>query len=294
MTTRLLAAFIVLLLFIAGCSDIEPIEPEPEQRPALTPPPTAEPEVECDHFWKNSDCFNPYICYDCDETKGTPLEHYWSEANFQEASYCVNCGEINGDPVEPNFISHGLRINTTAGRPFRYKTITNPSPVTETVGLATLMYIDIFESDNDHPYKRGYEYIVARFMLTFMDEDTGSRGFSYMTGQLDFFGFDPDEGAVAHEDLQESDVPGFRKANRKLNFFGRDHDYFIRYTQIQSERIGNTWYVVFEYSFIVPAGYDGIVIYVSNAVTWSDSRNRVLSDNFDNDTLFFRLRTQTN
>jgi hypothetical protein len=130
-------------------------------------------------------------------------------------------------------------------------------------------------------------------MITFRDDDTARTGFRYMTGQLDFFGFDPQERAIAHEELSESSIPGFRTAYSKLNFFGTEYDYFIRYSQIQSQLLGDTWYVVFEYTFLVPAGYDGMVVYVSNAGNWTNVSNRVLSDNFDRDTLFFRLRAQT-
>ena len=295
MKTSLIAFLLfLLLLFIVGCSEAEPAEPLPEVRPTATPVRTPIPEPECSHFWKNSDCFNPYICYDCDETKGSPLDHFWLDANYQEASRCVNCGEINGEPLEPNFTARGLRTNTTAGRSYRFKTITNANPPEDAIGLATLMYIDMFESDFDHPEKRGYEYIVGRFMLTFSNEEAGPTGFRYMTGQLDFYGFDPDEAAVAHDDLPESDIPGFMVVNRKLNFFGKEYEYYVKYALIQSEQIGNMWYVVFEHTFLVPAGYDGIVVYVSNAGNWSSANNRVLSDNFDRETLFFRLRAQTN
>jgi len=151
MTTRFYAILLIIVLLSAtGCSDNDSLEQVPEPvRPTPTPVPVLNLEPECDHFWKNSDCFNPYLCYDCDETKGEPLEHYWSEANFQEAATCVNCGEIEGEPLEPSFIARGLRINTTSGRSHRYRTITNPDPVVDTVGLVTLMYIDLFESDTD-------------------------------------------------------------------------------------------------------------------------------------------------
>ena len=98
MKARLFAIPLVfLLLLAAGCSVNDDFEPIPEPvRPTPTPLPVFNLEPECDHFWKNSDCFNPYLCFDCDETKGEPLEHYWSEANFQEPATCVNCGETDG------------------------------------------------------------------------------------------------------------------------------------------------------------------------------------------------------
>ena len=301
MKTSVLLILFMLLLFLSGCSKAETNPPEPASAPASTPrtpPPSPayvpEQVLECFHFWKDPDCFVPYICFDCDETKGSPLEHEWTAANYQEASVCLNCGEIGAEPLEPKFLSHGYRINTTAGRPFELKTITNPDPVVAVTGLATLLYIDIFESDPGFPAKTGYEYILSRFMVTFDDENALANGFQYMTGQLDYFVFDPEERAIIHEELRDSNIENFKIASRKLNYFGEEYEYYVKYSQVQSELIDETWYVVFEYVFLVPAGYDGIIVYVSSAATWTSASNRVLADNFNRDTLFFRLRAQTN
>lgn len=284
----------IIFLLISGCEEADTFEPTPEPAIVITPPPPIIYEPDCDHFFKNPDCFNPSICIDCGETEGVPLEHIWTEPNFQEPSFCEVCGEINGDPLEPKFIAQGFKINTTSGRLYEYKTITNQDADITTVGSATLLYIDIFESDSGYPAKSGYEYITARLMMTFDDENAQTLGFKYMTGQLDFFGFNPDENAIFHDNLRESDIEGFKVGNAKLNFFGEDYEYYIKHTQIQNERIGNVSYVMLEYAFLVPAGYDGMVIYISNAANWTEGRSRVLSDNFDDNTLFFRLRTQTN
>ena len=286
---------IVMLFFLFACADDEPIEPEPEQRPKPTLRPILERETEpvCEHFWKNPDCHHPYICLDCGETKGSPLEHVWTDANYQEPSECELCGDIDGEPLEPNFTAQGFSINTTAGRPYDYKTITNQDPDMTTVGEATLMYVDIFESDEDHTAVAGYEYIVARIMITFEDENASINGFKYLTGQLDYYGFDPDERVIAHDDLEDSDFEDFKVANRRLNFYGEYYDYFLKHTQVENVWVGDTSYVVLEYIFLVPVGYNGIIIYISNAANFSNSDSRVLSDNFDSDTLFFRLRMQT-
>ena len=286
-------SLIILLLLFSGCSykEVDELPPRPSPITISTPEPVF--DIECAHFWKNPDCQDPYTCFDCGETKGDPLEHIWTIANYQEASLCELCGETNGDPLEPNFTAYGLRINTTSGRPYSYKTITNLDPDMNTFGIAALLYGDIFESDTDYPEKAGYEYITARFMITFDDENARTNGFQYLIGQIDYYGFDPNEAAVIYEDLRGSDIPDFKVANRKLNYFGTDYEYYIKHTQIQNEWVGDTAYLVLEYTSLVPAGYDGLVLYVSNAANWTDSASRVLADNFDSDTLFFRLRVQT-
>jgi len=152
----------------------------------------------------------------------------------------------------------------------------------------------MFESDSDYPAKAGYEYIVSRFMITVVDENAETNGFQFMTGHLDYFGFDPNERVVVNDELRDSEISGFKTADKMLNYFDEDYEYYVKYTLIQSELVGDTWYVVFEYAFLVPAGYDGIVVYISNASNWSSASNRVLADNFDSETLFFRLRIQTN
>ena len=107
-----------------------------------------------------------------------------------------------------------------------------------TTGKATLLYIDIFESDTDYPAKAGYEYITARFLLTFDDDNARESGFKPLTGQLDFFNFDPYETTVLQTDLSDSNIPGFKVANRELNYFGENYEYYIKYTQIQSVWVG--------------------------------------------------------
>ena len=285
---------ILSLLFIAGCSDTGVDETEPEPIPTPLPPVLIDYEPECYHFWKSPDCLNPSTCYDCDETDGEPLEHIWTVPNFQEAAECIVCGQTDGEPLEPKFLANGLRINTTSGRPFDYETITTRNPSLSTTGIASLLYINIFEEDEDYPAMDGYEYISARFMITTEDEVARVNGFQSMTGHVDYFGFDPNEAAIIHNDLRDSHIDDFKIASRTLNFFGEEYPYYIKHTRVQDVWVSRILYLVIEYTFLVPAGYDGIVIYLSNAGNWTDESHRVISDNFDNDTLFFRLRAQSN
>ena len=285
-----------LLLIAASCAaeepDISASTPPPLSTPHPTPTFEPAPTPECVHFWSNPDCFNSPYCLDCGEISGSPLPHEWSAANYQQPSECINCGEVDGAPLEPNFISYGYQINATSGRPHKYKTITDLDTSLITYGTATLLYTDIFESGDGYRAKSGYEYILVRFMIIFDDENAVANGYRYMTGQVDFYCMDPDEIPVPYENLRDSDIPGFRIAYRTINYYGEDYEYYLKYELIQNEWIGDIAYVLREHVFLVPAGYDGIVLYLSNAGNWMD-HGSTLSDNFDNDTLFFRLVTQT-
>jgi len=259
---------------------------------SITSVSTEQPEA-CNHFWKKPDCHNPSVCLDCGETQGSPIEHVWSQANYQEPPLCIHCGDIGGIPLEPLFNFHGFRINTTSGRPFNYRSVTDSDTSIATTGTITLLYIDIFESDTGYPVKPGYEYIVARFMINSTDENAKSNGFRVMTGQLDFFGFDPFEPAILYSDLKDSDIEGFKVANQRIRYFDDYYEYYIKHTRIQNTWVDDMLYLIIEYTLLVPAGYDGIVIYASDAGNWSMASNRVITDNFDNNTLFFRLKTQS-
>jgi len=254
----------------------------------------AEPENECDHFWKRPDCHNPNICYDCGETEGSPIEHVWSTPNFQEPPICILCGDIGGVPLEPRFTAEGFRINTTSGRLYNYKSVTDSDTSITTTGTITLLYIDIFESDVNYPAKAGYEYIVARFMINSVDENARVNGFRVMTGQLDYYNFDPYEPAILYSDFRDAEIEGFKISNHTLNYFNKEYEYYIKHSRIQNQWVDDLLYLIIEYTILVPAGYDGIVIYASNAGNWSLASNRVITDNFDSETLFFRLKTQTN
>jgi hypothetical protein len=159
-----------------------------------------------------------------------------------------------------------------------------------TTGIATLLYVDVFNSKEGYPAKAGYEYIEARLLITFGDENAQRNGFQYMAGHLDYYGFDPLESATLYTDMEDSDIEGFKIPSRKLSYQGIDYDYFFRYTQIQNEWVGRMAYVVREFMFLVPTGYDGILVYLSSSANWSDDEARVISDNFDGETLFIQLR----
>ena len=296
----ILFIFCLFLFVLQGCTDVSPEAPEkilPQPQSAVPSPEYDQPEYEaaepeCQHFWSSPDCNNSSFCYDCGEIKGTPLPHEWADANYQKASECLKCGMTEGAALEPEFIVQGYQINATAGRSYPYKTTTSLDGSMITYGTATLLYIDIFESDTGYKAKEGYEYIRVRFMIYFDDENALINGYKYMTGQLDYYGMDPEEIPVAYEDLSSSEIPGFKVANRKINYYGVDYEYYIKYELIQNEWVGDIAYIVREHVFLVPAGYDGLVMYFANAANWTNYEKSI-TKSFDSDTLFFRLATQS-
>ena len=297
--TKSLFLLIFVLFLVVGCAD-EIIEPEVTATPRPTPRPTPAPEIEppdfeiieCRHFWRIPDCHTPRYCLDCGEISAGPTPHEPTEANFQEPPVCTLCGDVVGDVLEPNFTVLGLQINATSGRSYDFHTVTNLDPSITTVGTASLLFVDILESLEDLPTKPGYEFIRATIMLIFDDEEANQYGYGYIIGHVDYYTINLNEQSVAHLQLPESDIPGFRTSNRTINLNGEEREYFIRYEEISTAWVDGAAHVIREYTFLVPIGYDGIVVYLSSAALWTD-HSRIISDNIDENTLFFRLVAQT-
>lgn len=301
-TAKSLLLLTIMIFLAVGCAqtpDEETFEPEITPTPTPRVTPTPEPEIpidplpECFHFWSLPDCHTPIFCLDCGEIGGEPTPHEFTEANFQQPAICKLCGDIYGGVLEPNFTALGFEINTTPGRWVDFHTVTNLDSETETVGTVILLHIDIFETAPDYPRKVGYEFIRARLMMIFDDEAAASYGYKYVIGHVDYYSMSLTDPSVPFEYLLESNYEGFKISNRTINFHGQEREYFVRYEEIRSAWAEGVAYVEREYTFLVPAGYDGIVIYLSSAANWTEYESRIMSDNIDENTLFFRLTTQT-
>ena len=290
---KFIILLVITLLLFVGCSeepDIEDLEPTPS--PARTPrPELGTPDVTelpCNHFWRIPDCHTPRYCLDCGEVSEGPTPHEPTEANFQDRAYCIICGDVLGDVLEPNFLALGFTINTTLGRSYDFQTVTFLDLEVETVGTASLLFVNVFEYEADFPRIAGYEYIRARLMMTFDDESAAELGYRYIIGHVDFYNMSLDDPALPTELLSESGIPGFMISNRTLNFHGVEREYFVRHDEISTTWDNGVAVAVREYTFLVPAGYDGIVLFLSSAATWVDG-DRVIGDNINEGTLFFRL-----
>jgi len=289
---------LIFILFLAvGCAE-EIIEPEVTATPRPTPIPTPEavlPDfdtIECRHFWRIPDCHTPRYCLDCGEISAGPTPHEPTEANFQEPPVCMLCGDVVGEVLQPNFTTLGFEINTTFGRSYDFHTVTSSDASITTVGLVSLLFVDVFETEEDYPVLPGYEFIRARIMMIFDDEEAVEYGYMYIIGHVDYYSMNLNEQSVSFVNLPESDIPGFRTSNRTINLNGEEREYFIRYEEISTAWVDGVAHVVREYTFLVPRGYDGIIVYLSSAALWTD-HSRVVGDNIDENTLFFRLVAQT-
>jgi len=157
------------------------------------------------------------------------------------------------------------------------------------VGDATLLYTDIFDYGEGYQEVEGYEWIVGRILMTFSDANARSHGIWNWYGNLDYYSFDPDGKVYDYADLPESGIMGnLGIGGSKLNYYGDDYEYYVKWIMVQNEWIGRTFHLMYEFIYLVPKGYDGIVVYISDSFNYSDGMS--IKEAFDQDTLFFRLR----
>jgi len=283
----------ITLIFSTGCSEEPDNETvEPTRTPMRSPETDREvsdvPAPPCNHFWRLPDCHTPRYCLDCGEISEGSTPHEPTEANFQDRAYCTLCGDILGDVLEPNFSALGFSINTILGRSFDFQTVTFLDSEVETVGSAVLLFVNVFEYESGFPQVDGYEYVRARLMMTFDDESAAELGYRYILGHVDFYNMNLDDPALPINLLSESGIPGFMISNRTLNFHGVEREYFVKYDEIMTTWEDGSAVAIRELTFLIPTGYNGIILYLSSAANWADD-DRVIGDNINESTLFFRL-----
>jgi hypothetical protein len=289
--TFLLALFVLLSFSLPACDSSEPdVTPDPalaEQtpQPTATPEPTPPP---CEHDWIAADCDSPETCSKCGEAQGVQLEHDWKAANYQEPEICLLCGAIEGTPLTPAFVLQGIELYAVQGVQYPFVTITHTGEH-ETTGEITLVEVSTSDYFEDIKAKEGYEFITAKFVLTFSDNNAGNYGVSHMWSFKDYYNCDFTRELIVSNEKDESDIAGFYISDAGLNFYGEDIDLYYHedFNFWWSGRVLNGTQ---DWTFLVPIGYDGIVVIFQNG-KYISLEDATIADALDDNTLFFRLRS---
>ena len=234
------------------------------------------------HIWADATCAEPKTCTACGETEGEALPHTWMEANYQEPKMCTECGTADGKPLPADFEMHGLSYNMQEKWQYTYVTSCHDKLSEKTKGSLYVYNYRIFESDESHPLKEGYEWRAVDVQIHFFDANAqyyGMRVRSALENFYDIEGWDDssnttDEGVVEY----------------MVNYHGveypvtadREEAGYSEWTES-----GRCTYSA-SYFFQVPVGYDGVVLGFYDASTeWEDGM--YIYDIADENTLFFRL-----
>lgn len=274
--------------------------------------------VECDavegvslgHNWTEATCTTPKTCVRCEETEGTALSHNWlpatcdsskacnicgvtegdplphdlTAANYQEAAICNICSGLLEEPLAPKFLSFNYRINDI-NTPVRYKSTTSNIEI-ETIAEVTLTDFIIIDGNDKYTKKDGYEWRIARFSTEYSDMNAINHGMKFTSIVEDYYTIDGENVKITVPSGANTTV---------INYYGED--IAINYTEevISAEWRNSVFYLVSEAAFLVPVGYDGILIACYNPanniryVTGDDNLPLILSELIDADTIWFRL-----
>ncbi len=220
------------------------------------------------HIWVDATCTEPKHCSVCGKTEGEALEHTLTDANYQQAATCEICGEVVGEPLQADFKKYNFTYVTEIDKEYPFTTKCYDSDDL-TNGKVIFSDYQVFESDDEHEAKEGYEWRTVTYTVVFDDENAdmyGMNGFgSVSTNFYDCPYSDSEDDENEDEEEEDGDEPFFT-----VNYNGIDYTECIEESEslenqwLESED-GSTYYEgQIRYYFRVPIGYDGITLAVFN------------------------------
>ncbi len=163
-----------------------------------------------------------------------------------------------------------------------------------TTARATVTNYQVFDSDDTHEAKDGYEWKIVEMQIKFWDENSLFYGWSVAYGCDDYYEKDEEDGEGDQGD-NEYEPDWDNEAMHTVSWKGQD------YTECRRIKVNtsNTGWVEDEegnsvltytakFDFLYPKGYDGILLYLYDA-----KNSGIRPVNFaqtDENTLFFRLQ----
>jgi len=211
-----------------------------------------------------------------------PCAHVWTEANYQTPKICEVCGETEGNPLTPWFEEKGYSVNSmVVGETYPYVTACYDDKSKETIGKVTVTEYKVFESDETHEAKEGYEWRFVSVTLVFDDENTKYYGASYNAWAGCYY-IGNKEKAPDPEEIKAKGEGYFAQ-----DYNGKEYECWRRTGWDSSWDKKNVLTAHYEYEALLPIGYDGaIFLFVNSGRIESGA---ALADVIDENTLFFRL-----
>lgn len=230
------------------------------------------------HTWTEAACTEARTCSVCGATEGEPLGHDWKEANYQEPKTCSVCGETEGEPLTPAFVEHGLVADMEQDVTYDYNTSCYLDTAKKTLGRLTVCDYEVFDSDETHEAKEGYEWRgVSIFIVFNANEDSNLANYGAKVGYIATDYYTPNSTSWTFDSSDTFTVDYFGekyecKADTR-GAFGDWEDHVVTYVSVAY--------------FQVPVGYDGIVLEFVDAINAEEELNPF--DVIDENTHIFRL-----
>ncbi len=235
------------------------------------------------HTWIEATCIEPKTCSVCGETEGEPLGHEWMEntPNYQQAKTCAVCGETEGEPLEAALAGTDF---VEADKEYDFEVMCTRDHSKTTVEKVTFANYKVFDSDETHDAKEGYEWKSVDIIYNAGDDNSVSYGChtAYCVGEY----------------YQDNDIG--EDGSFTVSFNGEDYDGCLMECTDKTrdgvtdnsykDKYGWSGKYVFEgntnYTFLVPKGFDGMTVFLLDF-------NEYLEKNEDIDAcdhrIYFRL-----
>lgn len=234
------------------------------------------------HTFEEATCDSPKTCSVCGLTEGTPLAHEWTEADFWTAKTCNLCGKTEGDVLPPAFEEHGLKADMELGKTYSYHTNCYEAENEKTVGKLTLSDYKIFESDDTHEAKEGYEWRSVHAHVLFDDDNAYFYGMNMADCYENYYDIIGWDDSVRTEDdiryytvIYNGEIFDACRVKRENAKYGE---------WINETCTWDAWYYA-----QVPVGYDGCIIgFRDPGNEWGEGK--YIFDVADENTLFFRMK----
>ena len=203
------------------------------------------------HSWTEATCTAPKTCVSCGLTEGQALEHTWvGEATLYTAPSCSVCG-AEGEPLPGYFVQNGLAPNAMLQQEANYITNTYVRPDLDTTGTFFASQLWIFDSDDTHRAKKGYEWRCVDVSILFNDTFSSLYGTNISCARADYY--------------QDLELKTAKKQERfTVTYNGKDYNCMAFYENAgfyyteECNVYQMTCYVQ------VPVGYDGVVLAFSH------------------------------
>lgn len=166
-----------------------------------------------EHVWQDATCTEPMTCIECGKTEGEVLPHTWVAATCTMEEHCDVCGTIVGELVphdfaDPNYQQAEIcrECGFTVGLPWEASQAgvetrakldvvydlempCNGDYAEEYSMVSKVMFTNynVFDSDENHPAKDGYEWRTVEMICVAGDQNARDYGFHYKWWIVDYY-----------------------------------------------------------------------------------------------------------
>lgn len=226
------------------------------------------------HQWNDATCTAPKTCSTCGMMEGAPLEHTWEgEATLFAGALCSVCG-TEGDPLPGYLAQNNFFPNVVPSEAADYLTNTYVRPDLETTGEFLASSVLIFDSDDTHRAKQGYEWRNVDVTITFSDSNAALFGTNVICTRADYY--------------QDQALKPIKKQETfKVTYQGKEYKCTAFYENVGFYYHNNSSVYQMSCYVQVPIGYDGVVL----AFLYGDAEvnGTHLHEVADENTLLLRL-----